>query len=122
MLLGRKDPCFDDHVDALIKIMLNGEIGTTYCIGGSYEITNIELVKKICSQIEQISSNNIKSNIVFINDRLGHDRRYAIDSSRIRNELGWRPKCSFDINLNSTISWYLDNLKWTQNIKNRVLL
>tara|TARA_Y100001968_G_scaffold327865_1_gene373820 strand:- start:19974 stop:21038 length:1065 start_codon:yes stop_codon:yes gene_type:complete len=109
----------DDHVDALMKVMLKGRIGETYCIGGSHEITNIELVDKICSVMDQISSKKIEYNIIFVNDRLGHDRRYSIDSSRIFNELGWKPKDSFDINLKFTIRWYLDNIKWTKSIKKR---
>tara|TARA_B100000214_G_scaffold333803_1_gene276080 strand:- start:353 stop:1417 length:1065 start_codon:yes stop_codon:yes gene_type:complete len=110
----------DDHVAALMKVAELGEIGRTYCIGGSHEITNIELVEKICSEIDQMSNKKIKYNIIHVNDRLGHDRRYSIDSSRIIEELDWRPKFSFDTNLKFTIKWYLDNFKWTSNIKKRI--
>ena len=105
----------DDHAEALYLILSKGKVGETYNIGGNNEISNIELVKKICKILNRkikIKPKNIKSFIDLINyvpDRPGHDFRYGIDSSKLRNELGWEPKTKLDEGLEKTIDWYIDN-------------
>lgn len=97
----------DDHCDAIIKVFLKGKNGESYNISDSNELTNIELVEKILEHL-----NKSKDLIYHVEDRPGHDMRYGVDSSKIRNELGWKPKCSMDENLEKTVSWYLENNKW----------
>tara|TARA_A100001388_G_scaffold159362_1_gene118864 strand:- start:19164 stop:20168 length:1005 start_codon:yes stop_codon:yes gene_type:complete len=105
----------EDHVQALHSIVIKGSIGESYNIGGNNEISNIELVRKICSVLdEKITQkpHNISSFnelISFVKDRPGHDQRYAIDSSKIMSELNWRPNHSFDEGILKTINWYLAN-------------
>ena len=84
----------DDHVDGLIKVVMEGNIGDSYCIGGNNEATNLEIVKLICEIIDSNSAdeNSKKDLITFVKDRPGHDKRYAIDSKKIKNELDWEPK------------------------------
>ena len=108
----------DDHAEALAKVITNSEVGETYNIGGNNEKTNIEVVQKICEILEELSPNkpnsirNYSDLITFIDDRPGHDKRYAIDSSKIQNDLGWIPKESFESGLHKTIEWYLRNEVW----------
>ena len=103
----------EDHVDALILSAEKGKVGETYCIGGFGERTNLQVVEKICEILDEISPRNIKHNelISFINDRKGHDRRYAINSNKIQSELNWEPKYTFDEGLYKTVQWYLLNQK-----------
>ena len=104
----------DDHSEALYSILRKGRIGETYNIGGNNEITNIELVKKICKILNRkikIKPKNIKSYeelITYVPDRPGHDFRYGIDTTKLRNELGWEPKTKLDEGLEKTIDWYID--------------
>lgn len=108
----------EDHVRAIDLIFHQGKNGETYNIGGNNEWTNIDLVKKICS-ITDKKLNRTKpaeSLITFVKDRAGHDLRYAIDSSKIQKELGWKPSPDFDILLDKTISWYLENEEWLENV------
>lgn len=107
----------EDHVRALILLSIRGKVGETYNIGGQNEKKNIDVVKAICRILEELypikkSKLNIKnyeSLITFVKDRPGHDMRYAIDSNKIKNELGWIPVESFESGLYKTIQWYLDN-------------
>lgn len=99
-----------DHCEAIDLAMHKGTPGEVYNIGGNNEITNIELTKLILKELNK-SENLIK----YVEDRLGHDRRYAIDSSKIQKELGWRPNTSFETGMKKTINWYLDNLEWLEN-------
>ena len=101
----------DDHVDALILILEKGRIGESYCIGGNSEIPNIEVANIICDVVGNIKNTNLKGLIKFIQDRPGHDFRYAIDSSKLFKETGWRPKYNFDEGIKKTINWYVDNHK-----------
>ena len=108
----------DDHVNALFSVMENGLVGQTYMIGSDNERCNIDIVMKICSILdEKIPSNEPYSSLIeHVTDRPGHDRRYAIDASKILSELLWRPQYSFDEGLVKTVTWYLENKKWTDNI------
>ena len=102
----------EDHCEAIDFIIQKGKIGETYCIGGNSEKPNIEITKKI---IELMGKS--EDSIEYVKDRPGHDRRYAIDFSKIKNELGWTPKVSFEEGLQKTIEWYKNNESWWKNIK-----
>jgi dTDP-glucose 4,6-dehydratase len=103
----------EDHCSALDLVFQKGKSGKTYNIGGRNEIENIHIVSDICRIIDQIKGDkNRRSLITFVKDRLGHDRRYAIDASLIESELGWKPSYSFEEGLLKTVNWYLDNEEW----------
>lgn len=103
----------DDHCVAIDKIIHKGGIGETYCIGGDSEKTNKEITRKI---LEFMSKDD--SSIEFVRDRPSHDRRYAINFSKIKKELGWQPSVSFEEGLQKTINWFKNNEAWWKNIKN----
>ena len=100
-----------DHVEAIDVIFHEGSIGETYCIGGKNEIKNIDLIKLIIKEFDDIQKNKNSSIdlISYVDDRLGHDYRYAIDISKIKNELGWEPRTKIDIGLKNTLNWYLND-------------
>jgi len=108
----------DDHVRALMKIATKGSVGSSYIIGGGNEISNIELANEVCEILENFEINKPKGVVSYFNlithidDRPGHDQRYAVDCTKIKEELGWIPKESFDTGLNKTINWYINNLSW----------
>jgi dTDP-glucose 4,6-dehydratase len=102
----------DDHCDAVLTVLEKGKSGEVYNVGSDNEWPNIQIVKRILQQLEKP-----ESLITYVKDRPGHDRRYAIDSSKIKNELGWLPKTSFDEGLKLTISWYLENTQWLANVQ-----
>ena len=100
-----------DHVDAIDTIFHKGIVGETYNVGANKEMKNLELVKLICSVIDQkTKTENSERLIKLVSDRPGHDQRYAIDSSKIMNQLHWFPKTKFETGLDLTIDWYLDVL------------
>jgi len=101
----------EDHVEAIDLIFHNGAIGETYCIGGENEIKNLDIIKLIINEFDDIKQNKNSSIdlISYIDDRLGHDYRYAIDISKIKNELGWEPKTNIDKGLRKTLNWYLND-------------
>lgn len=101
-----------DHCTAIDLVLHKGKSGEVYNIGGHNEKSNIEIVKLILEQLDKP-----ESLIKFVSDRLGHDRRYAIDSSKIRKELGWKPKYNFETGIVETINWYLDNQDWIKKVK-----
>lgn len=109
-----------DHVDAIISVALNGKVGQTYNIGGKNELKNIEVVNIICETLNKLSpSNNINSYsdlITYVQDRPGHDLRYAIDASKISKELDWSPKYSPEDGISQTVRWYLENRNWWQRV------
>ena len=110
-----------DHCTAIDCILNKGNIGETYLIGAQNEVKNIDIVKKICKYFNENYSEsnfNYESLIQFVDDRPGHDFRYAIDNSKIKNKLGWKPKYSFEDGLFQTIKWYCDNKIWYQNLLN----
>ncbi len=102
-----------DHCTAIDLILRKGKIGEIYNVGGHNERTNLEVVKTILKAL-----NKPESLIRFVKDRPGHDRRYAIDPSKLENELGWKPEYTFDTGIQKTIQWYLDNEEWWKNILN----
>lgn len=108
-----------DHVNAIDLILHHAEPGSTYCIGGNNEWSNIDLVREIVAIADRLlgrptgSSDNL---ITFVTDRKGHDLRYAIDSTRLRTDLGWKPTDNFKDSLSATVAWYLDNEKWLSDI------
>lgn len=110
----------EDHAKALYLLLQQGRKGETYNIGGESEWRNIDLVYEIVrsiSEIQGISRQELEMLITFVKDRPGHDLRYAIDCSKIKNELGWRPSCTFPEGLRKTIRWYIDNAEWVQNVQ-----
>ena len=101
----------DDHINGILSVLERGEIGDSYCIGGYGEMTNLEIVKKICHIFDAINpiNNPHEELIKFVKDRPGHDRRYAINSTKITENLGWIPRLNFDQGLENTVKWYIEN-------------
>ena len=105
----------EDHADALLLVLEKGEIGRSYNVGGENERTNLDLVKTLCSILDRLHSldeGSYADLITFVTERPGNDARYAIDPSRIRDELGWRPSVTVEEGLEKTVQWYLDNEDW----------
>ncbi|SEI03798.1 dTDP-glucose 4,6-dehydratase [Paracoccus alkenifer] len=111
----------EDHADALLLCMEKGAVGRSYNIGGENEATNIDLVRMICAHLDTLRPQAAPHErlIRFVADRPGHDRRYAIDPSRIRDELGWHPSVTVDEGLRRTVAWYLDNESWWRPLLDR---
>jgi dTDP-glucose 4,6-dehydratase len=118
----------EDHARALYKVVTEGKIGETYNIGGHNEKQNIEVVHTICELLEELVPDNIHSKVggnksgfkglvTYVQDRPGHDVRYAIDASKIEKELGWAPKESFESGIRKTVKWYLENNKWVTHVQ-----
>lgn len=109
-----------DHCTAIRTVLAKGKHGQTYNIGGYNEKTNIDVVKTICQILNDIKpradGKSYTEQIIFVKDRPGHDRRYAIDAGKIERELGWRPAESFDTGIRKTVQWYLDNPIWVEDI------
>ena len=108
----------DDHVEALYQVATQGKVGETYNIGGHNEIRNIDVVKQICALMDELVPKDFpyEQLITYVQDRPGHDNRYAIDASKIAKDLKWTPKQTFATRLGKTVKWYLDNLEWCQCI------
>lgn len=110
-----------DHCDALLKVLEAGRLGETYNIGGNAEKQNIEIVHKLCDlldiRLDRSKENSSRRLISFVTDRPGHDRRYAIDASKIRLDLGWSPKHDFDQAIEETVDWYLENMEWVKTVR-----
>ena len=118
----------EDHARALYKVVTEGRIGETYNIGGHNEKKNIDVVKTICAILDELAPcqtqqkpgskiNNYAELITYVNDRPGHDLRYAIDASKISEELNWRPKETFESGIEKTVKWYLENMDWCQKVQ-----
>ena len=112
----------EDHARALYKVVTEGEIGETYNIGGHNEKQNIEVVKTICKILDELkpqaNDEAYDKLITFVKDRPGHDLRYAIDASKIANELGWKPRETFETGIRKTVEWYLSHKDWVDHVKN----
>ncbi len=109
----------EDHARALMTVLSHGKVGETYNIGSRNERTNKDVVEMLCDQLDRLSPwqhGSRRSLIEFVTDRAGHDRRYAIDATKIERELGWRARESFESGLGSTVGWYLRNRSWWENI------
>jgi dTDP-glucose 4,6-dehydratase len=111
----------EDHADALLLVLEKGVVGRSYNIGGENEARNIDLVRSICAILDEKRPKPTlySEQINFVTDRLGHDMRYAIDPSRIRDELGWRPSVTLQQGLEQTVQWYLDNEEWWRALQDR---
>ncbi len=108
-----------DHARAIDVIFRNGKIGETYNIGGFNEWTNIDLIKVMCRKMDEKLGREPGTSeklITFVKDRAGHDLRYAIDATKIKNELGWEPSLQFEEGIEKTIDWYLENTEWLENV------
>jgi len=109
-----------DHCSAIREVLAKGKLGETYNIGGWNEKPNIEVVKTICQILDEFKprsdSKSYSEQITFVKDRPGHDRRYAIDASKIERDLGWRPAETFDTGIRKTVRWYLDNPVWVEGV------
>ncbi|ABP61320.1 dTDP-glucose 4,6-dehydratase [Enterobacter sp. 638] len=112
----------EDHARALYAVVNNGKVGETYNIGGYNEKKNIEVVQTICQILDEIKPQATPYDklITFVADRPGHDRRYAIDAGKITRELGWKPEETFESGIKKTVTWYLNNLEWVENITSGV--
>ena len=113
----------DDHADALLTAATRGSAGETYNIGGDAERANIDVVRLICRILDEMRPDPAGPHerlIAFVTDRPGHDARYAIDASKIRDELGWSPAETFESGLRRTVRWHLDNVEWWSDIRKRV--
>lgn len=113
----------DDHCKAIDLILNNGVVGETYNIGGLSELTNIYVVKKICSMLDAMSpkkdGTSYSKLITFVEDRPGHDRRYSVNIDKIRKKMSWSPEESFDSGIKKTVKWYLNNKSWWKSLKEK---
>ena len=108
-----------DHCSAIRTVLKSGRVGETYNIGGWNEMPNIEIVKTVCALLDEMRPDKAGPYarlLNYVKDRPGHDRRYAIDASKIHNELGWKPAETFETGIRKTVRWYLDNMDWVENV------
>lgn len=115
----------EDHARALVEVVTRGQVGETYNIGGHNEKRNLEVVETICDLLDEVVPlagvyrglrRSYRELITFVKDRPGHDRRYAIDASKIERELGWKPQETFESGIRKTVRWYLDNRQWWERV------
>ena len=110
-----------DHCEAIRRVLEAGEVGETYNVGGWNEKPNIEIVHQICDLLDELrprrDGGSYRQQIVHVTDRPGHDRRYAIDASKIERTLGWRPAETFETGIRKTVMWYLENPQWVENVQ-----
>ena len=109
----------EDHIEAILKVHSDGLIGDVYNIGGNAEKTNLEVAQEVCVSLDKNKPKKIGSysdQIAFVKDRPGHDRRYAMDITKISKRLGWQPKMSFEKGIDETVKWYLNNINWCDEV------
>ena len=108
----------EDHCEAIATVLRRGKAGETYNVGGWNEKPNLEIVRTICDLVDEMAPGTAGSRdlITFVKDRPGHDRRYAMDASKIERELGWKPKATFESGIRKTVRWYLENEEWVRNV------
>jgi dTDP-glucose 4,6-dehydratase len=111
----------EEHCAAIRAVLANGRVGETYNIGGNSERANIDVVKTICDLVDEMrprsAAGSRRDLITYVKDRPGHDRRYAIDASKLSRELGWQPSAEFESGLRKTVRWYLDNSAWVESVR-----
>lgn len=111
-----------DHCSAIRRVLEAGSLGETYNVGGWNEKANIDIVKTICALLDeyrpQVNGKSYADQITYVKDRPGHDRRYAIDATKIERDLGWRPAETFETGIRKTVAWYLENTAWVENVQN----
>jgi dTDP-glucose 4,6-dehydratase len=110
----------DDHVDALLAVLHGGRVGETYCIGGHSEMRNIDVVRAVCAALDEAvpdAAGPRERLIRLVEDRPGHDLRYAIDSGKIARDIGWSPRETFETGLRRTVRWYLENRGWWERVR-----
>jgi dTDP-glucose 4,6-dehydratase len=109
-----------DHCSAIRRVLEAGKLGETYNVGGWNEKPNLDVVNTICSILDELrpksDGSSYASQIIYVKDRPGHDRRYAIDASKLERELGWKPAETFETGIQKTVQWYLDNQEWTEGV------
>jgi dTDP-glucose 4,6-dehydratase len=109
-----------DHASAIRRVLEAGKVGETYNVGGWNEKPNLDVVHSLCAILDELSpradGKSYNEQITYVSDRPGHDRRYAIDASKINRELGWKPAETFETGIRKTVQWYLDNQSWVQNV------
>ena len=111
-----------DHAEALWQVLQHGRAGETYNIGGHNEWANIDIVQLICDLVDELRPDlggNSRKLITFVKDRPGHDRRYAIDATKIKAELGWKPAYTFETGIRETLQWYLNNQDWVRAVTSK---
>ena len=109
-----------DHCSAIREVLASGRVGETYNVGGWNEKTNKEIVTTVCALLDELRpdpSGPYSRLITYVQDRPGHDRRYAIDASKIKQELGWTPQETFETGIRKTVQWYLDNPDWVTTVQ-----
>ncbi|QLX24923.1 dTDP-glucose 4,6-dehydratase [Citrobacter freundii] len=109
----------EDHARALYTVVTQGVVGETYNIGGHNEKQNLDVVHTVCDLLDEIvpKEGSYRDQLIYVADRPGHDRRYAIDASKISDELGWKPLETFESGIRKTVEWYLSNTQWIENVK-----
>ncbi len=110
----------EDHCDAIRSVLANGRVGETYNVGGESEMTNLDVVSIVCEILDRLKPRDKGKYfdlVTYVTDRPGHDRRYAVDISKIKSELGWTPAESFETGIEKTVRWYLDHQTWIEHIK-----
>ena len=109
-----------DHCSAIRRVLADGKLGETYNVGGWNEKANLEVVNTLCEILDELKPRadglSYSSQVAFVKDRPGHDRRYAIDASKIERELGWKPQETFETGIAKTVAWYLENQSWVSNV------